>query len=327
MADLATSYLGLEMKNPLIVSSSNLTASVDKIVDCERNGAGAVVCKSLFEEQIEADKGKLLEGVDTAQYSAAYEYLEKSTQYHYMDEYLGLIESAKKRVSIPVIASINCISVDTWLDYAKRFETVGADALELNVFVLPADVRVKGEEIENIYLDMCRKISRAISIPIALKLGSHFSGLANMLARLEEEGARGFVLFNRFYQPDVEIDNFRIVPSQIFSAEQEMSLSLRWIALLSGELEADFAAATGIHDSAGVIKQLLVGAKAVQLCTTLYQNGLGKIREILAEIELWMEKHSFGALADFHGKLCQERSDDPQSYERAQYVKALVGVS
>lgn len=327
MADLSTSYLGLTLKNPLVVSSSNLTSTVEKIVKCEDHGAAAVVCKSLFEEQIEADSGKMLEDVDSAQYSAAYEYLEKSSQYHYMDAYFSLIEEAKKRVSIPVIASVNCLSVDRWIDYAKRFEAVGADALELNVFILPSDVRTKGETVERVYLDMCGALSRRVKLPFAMKLGSHFSGLANMLSRLEAEGAAGFVLFNRFYNPDVDIERLRLVAAPLLSAPEEMALSLRWIALLSGEMKADFAAATGIHDTKSVIKQLLVGAKTTQLCTALLKHGLSYMSTIIEELEEWMDRHSFPAISDFQGKLCQEQSSDPGSYERAQYVKALVGIS
>lgn len=327
MVDLSTSYLGLKLRNPFVVASSSLTDSVDKIVSCEAHGAGAVVCKSLFEEQVSADTGKMLASVDASQHSQAYEYLERSGQYHYMDDYFELIEEAKKRVDIPVIASVNCVGVDQWIDYAKRFEVVGADALELNVFILPGDVKVKGEEIEKRYLDMCSKVNRKVSIPFALKIGPHFSGLAHMLARLEGAGASGFVLFNRFYHPDVDIERFHLIPAKIFSAPQEMAQSLRWIALLSGEMKADFAAATGIHDSASVIKQLLVGAKITQLCTVLYQSGLEKLEEISREVESWMERHSFAAVSDFQGMLCQERSEDPELYERAQYVKALVGIS
>jgi dihydroorotate dehydrogenase (fumarate) len=326
MADLSTSYLGLKLKNPLVVSSSNLTSTVEKIVKCEENGAGAVVCKSLFEEQIESDTGKLLEDVNNAQYSEAYDYLQKSSQYHYMDTYFSLIEEAKKSVSIPIIASVNCLSADTWIDYAKRFEVVGADAIELNVFIMPSDVKEKGDSIERRYLDMCRKISKKISLPFALKIGSHFSGMANMLSKLEDEGARGFVLFNRFYHPDVDIEKMRLSHAPIFSAPEEMALSLRWIALMSGEMDADFAAATGIHDGQSVVKQLLVGAKVTQLCTTLYKNGLGHMQTMLEELETWMERHSFSSVSDFQGKLCQERSSDPASYERAQFVKALVGI-
>lgn len=327
MSDLSIKYMGLSLRNPLIVSSSNLTSSVEKVVACEEAGAGAVVLKSLFEEQIAADTKEMLKDVNEAQLSSAYEYLNRAGSSHYMDNYFGLVEEAKKKVSIPVIASINCTSAGTWIDYATRFEKVGADAIEFNVFVLPADVNKKSNEIESIYLELCRKIKRKIHIPFSLKIGSHFTGLANILKQLSDEGARGLVLFNRFYQPDVNIDKFKIVPANIMSAPEEMLLSLRWIALLSGEIESDFAAATGIHDSKSIIKQLLVGAKAVQLCTVLFQRKLEIIGILLREIEEWMSKHDFKSIGDFCGMLCQERSDKPEVYERAQYVKALVGIS
>ena len=327
MADLKTKYLGLDLKNPVIVASSNLTASVDKIVECENAGAGAVVLKSLFEEQIKADTAQMMEGVADAHYAEAFDYLTKTGDYHYIDEYLTLLEGAKSKVSIPVIASLNCVSDGSWIDYAQRLEKLGADALELNIFVLPAAVRKKGEEIEQIYLDVCRRIRKRISIPFALKIGSHFSGLANMIKNLKDEGAAGFVLFNRFYQPDVDIEKLTIVPAKTLSAPQEMALSLRWIALLSGEIEADFAAATGIHDGTSIVKQLLVGAKAVQLCSVLYQNGIDYAGTMLRVVTEWMERHNFSSLDDFLGMLNREKLDDPELYERAQYVKALVGLS
>jgi dihydroorotate dehydrogenase (fumarate) len=327
MADLTTKYLGLTLKNPIIVSSSNMTATVDKVVSCADAGAGAIVLKSLFEEQIQADTAKMMDDVDDAHYSAAYDYLKKSGNYHYIDEYLTLLEEAKSRVSVPVIASLNCVSSGSWIDYAQRLERLGADALELNVFVIPADVSKRGEEIEKIYVDVCRKVRRKINIPFSLKIGSHFSGLANMIKVLTSEGASGFVLFNRFYQPDVDIEKLAIVPAKILSAPQEMALSLRWIALLSGEIDADFAAATGIHDGKSVVKQLLVGAKAVQLCSVLYQNGLDYIQTMLHVVDEWMGRHDFASIEAFQGMLCQEESAHPEVYERAQYVKALVGIS
>ena len=327
MADLSTQYLGINLKNPIIVSSSNLTSSVEKVKKCEQAGAGAVVLKSLFEEQIQADTAKMIQGVDESQVSAAYDYLTKSGNYHYMDEYLALLEQAKDELSIPVIASINCVSSGTWIDYAQRFERLGADALELNMFILPANVGKKGEEIEKVYLEVCSKIRKEISIPFSLKLGPHFSGLANMIGMLTEEGVDGFVLFNRFYQPDVDIEVLNIIPAKVFSASQEMALSLRWIALLSGEIKADFAAATGIHDGKSVIKQLLVGARAVQLCSVLYENGVEYMGTILRVLDEWMDRHNYGTVGDFRGMLCQEKSANPEMYERAQYVKALVGIS
>ena len=327
MADLTTKFLGIDLKNPVIVSSSNLTASADKIVACEKAGAGAVVLKSLFEEQIQADTAKMMDNIDEAHVSESYSYLMKTGNYHYIDEYLTLLQEAKSRVSIPVIASINCVSPGSWIDYAERLEKLGADALELNVFILPADVAKLGVDIENIYIDVCRKVKKKITIPFSLKIGPHFSGLANMIRVLADEGAAGFILFNRFYQPDVDIENLKIVPAREFSAPQEMALALRWIALLSGEIEADFAAATGIHDGESVVKQLLVGAKAVQLCSVLYQKGVDYIQTILKEVADWMDRHNYASIGAFRGILCQEESDHPEAFERAQYVKALVGIS
>ncbi|MBT3274009.1 MAG: dihydroorotate dehydrogenase-like protein [Spirochaetales bacterium] len=327
MADLSTTYLGLKLKNPLIVSSCNLTASVEKILECESAGAGAVVLKSLFEEQIQADTAKMMESVDETQVSTQYDYLSKTGNYHYIDQYLSLLEDAKAQVNIPIIASVNCVSSGSWIDYAQRLERLGADALELNMFLLPADVGKKGEELEKVYLDVCRKIKRKLSIPFSLKLGFHFSGLANMIKQLANEGASGFVLFNRFYQPDVDIEKMKIVPARILSAPEEMAQSLRWIALLSGEIGADFAAGTGVHDGKSVIKQLLVGASAIQICSILLQNGLGYIQTLLSVVSEWMDRHGYASLEDYKGVLCQEESENPEIYERAQYVKALVGIS
>jgi dihydroorotate dehydrogenase (fumarate) len=327
MADLATKYLGLDLKNPIIVSSSSLTASADKIVECEKAGAGAVVLKSLFEEQIQADTAQMMDKIDDAHVSESFDYLTRTGNYHYIDEYLTLLEEAKSKVSIPVIASLNCVSSGSWIDYAERLEKLGADALELNVFILPADAGTVGQEIEKVYIDVCQKVRKRVTIPFALKIGPHFSGLANMIKVLAGEGASGFVLFNRFYQPDVDIEKLAIIAAKELSAPQEMALSLRWIALLSGEIEADFAAGTGIHDGNSVVKQLLVGAKGVQICSVLYQNGIGYIQTMLNVVSEWMDRHNFTSLKDFQGMLCQEESDRPQDYERAQYVKALVGIS
>jgi len=327
MADPKTTYLGLDLKNPIIVSSSGLTASVDKVVECEEAGAGAVVLKSLFEEQITADTEKMMESVDEAHLASAFDYLVKSGDYHYTDEYLSLLEQVKSRVSIPVIASLNCVSSGKWIDYAQRLEKLGADALELNIFILPASVEARGEEIERTYVEVCRQIRKKVSIPFALKIGSHFSGLANMVKRLAGEGASGFILFNRFYQPDVDIEKLKIVPGKMLSAPEEMALSLRWIALLAGEIKADFAAATGIHDGKSIVKQLLVGARAVQLCSVLYQNGVDYLKAMLGVVTEWMDRHNFASVEDFCGMLNRAELEDPAMYERAQYVKALVGIS
>ncbi|MEW5818474.1 MAG: dihydroorotate dehydrogenase-like protein, partial [Spirochaetota bacterium] len=327
MPDLTTTYLGLRLKNPIIVSSSNLTATVEKVVECENSGAGAVVLKSLFEEQIIADTEEMIKDVDYTVHPDAFDFFRGMGQNYHTDNYIKLIEDAKARVSIPVIASLNCVTAGKWIKYAENLEKAGADALELNVFILPADVRKSSMEIENIYIDIARKIKRSVKIPVAMKIGFHFSGMAQMLKNLSDEGIDGLVLFNRFYRPDVDIEKLRLRAAKIYSTPQEIALPLQWIALLSGEIFSDFAATTGIHDADGVIKQLLVGAKAVQLCSTFYLNGIGFIKAILTGVENWMERHNFKKIDEFCGKLCQEQSENPEQYERSQYIKALVGIS
>jgi len=327
MTDYSVNYLGLELKNPLVVASSNLTADVAKIADCQKHGAGAVVLKSLFEEQILHDSGKMIQDLDMDSFADAADFFRGSSQDYYMDQYLKLVEDVKKDTDIPVIASLNCVSDGKWISYAKDLQNMGADALELNVFIIPADVKKTSEQLEHIYESIVHKIKKIIGIPVSMKLGCHFTGIANVMSRLANGGIDGLVLFNRFYKPDIDIERMKLIPAKVFSAQEEMALSLQWIALLSGELECDFSATTGIHDSKAVIKQLLAGAKTVQLCSALYKNGLEYINVILKELGQWMEKHGFENIPAFCGKLSQEASADPSAYERAQYIKALVGIS
>ncbi len=327
MSNLQTTYMGLSLRNPLIVSSSKLTSTVPQILKCEEHGAGAVVLKSLFEEQIMADKENLMDNVNYLSHAEAFDYTSVMAQEYLLDDYVSLVEEAKNKASIPVIASLNCVSAGNWIEYANRLEDAGADALELNVFILPANVRVTGGELEKIYLEIARKIKRKISIPVAMKIGYHFSGLANMISRLADEGLDGIVLFNRFYKPDVNIDKLVLKAAPVFSEPNEINLSLQWIALLSGEIDLDFAATTGIHSGEGAIKQLLVGAKAVQICSVLYSNGIEFLDDIVKTLESWMEKQHFSSISDFCGMLCQENSDNPEAYERSQFVKAIVGIA
>ncbi len=327
MADLSTTYMGLKLRNPIVAASSRLTSTPEKVLECEQAGAGAVVLKSLFEEQIESDTQGMIGNMNVNEHADASDFFSGMGHNYYLVDYVKLVEDVKNRASIPVIASLNCVHPGRWLEYAKRFENVGADALELNVFVLPASVSLDGRQAEQPYFDILAQIKRAVGIPVAMKIGCHFSGLANMLKRLSSEGADALVLFNRFYRPDVDIENLRIIPASILSSPEEMSLSLQWIALLSGELPVDFSATTGVHDGKGLIKQLLVGARTVQLCSTLYKNGFKQIGVMLSELSAWMDRHSFASIKDFNGKLCQESSDKPELYERSQYVKALVGIS
>mgnify|MGYP006289536981 CR=1 FL=1 len=327
MADLSTQYLGLTLKNPLIVASSKLTSTLDSLKKCEDAGAGAVVLKSLFEEQIVSDSGRMLENLNAQVHAEAYDYTQVMSEEYYLDEYLKLVEDAKKALTIPVIASLNCITAGKWIDYAEAFDRVGADALELNVFIMPADSMNDGRSIEKTYLGIAKKIKRTVKLPVAMKIGPHFSGLSAMMHALCEEGIDGLVLFNRFFRPDIDVENLELIPAKVFSSPDEIALSLQWIALMSGEIACDLSATTGIHDSNGVVKQLLAGAKTTQLCSTLYGHGIDFLSTILSGLENWMIRHEFSGIGEFNGMLCQERSEHPEAYERSQYIKALVGIS
>lgn len=326
MNNLETTYLGLKLKNPVLVASSKLTSNPEKLKRCEQAGAGAVVLKSLFEEQIVTDAGSLTDNLDPTVHAEAWDYSRIMSEEYVLDNYLALVEEAKQALSIPVIASLNCVTAGKWIDYARRFEQAGADALELNVFIMPADAARTSTDIESIYFDILRKIKKKVSLPIALKIGPHFSGLAHFLAELAEEGTDGLVLFNRFYKPDIDIESEKLVHANALSMPQEMTLPLQWIALMSGELDCDISATTGIHDAEGVVKQLLAGAKTVQLCSVLLKNGVDHLSVVLSGLEKWMKRHNYSTVDDFRGTLCQESSDNPLAYERSQYIKAIVGI-
>ena len=327
MADLKTKYMGIELSSPLIAASSGLTASVDKIKEFEQAGAGAVVLKSLFEEQILFDSNKMTEGYNAGIHADALDFFNGMSSNYFLDEYLTLVEECKKAVDIPVIASVNCVSDGAWLKYAKRFENVGADALELNAFTIPVNKEMSSEDYENQYYALAKGIKGEVKIPVAFKLSPHFTSLARVLENIADEGVDALVLFNRFYRPDIDIKKMKMTHAPIFSAEEEMSMSLQWIALLSGEIETDFAATTGVHGYEGVVKQLLAGAKAVQLCSAVYKNGSSVFNEINTKLAGWMDENGFGSIADFNGRLCQEVSENPEAYERTQYMKAAVGIS
>jgi dihydroorotate dehydrogenase (fumarate) len=328
MADLSTTYLGLKLPNPIVAASCGLTATAAKVLECIEAGVGAVVLKSLFEEQILAEMQQDIQGAEIDAHTEAQDFLTHMGKDMHLDDHLKMVKEVKAAAKVPVIASLNCITSREWMDYAVSLERAGADALELNVFIMPASTRSEGHDIEAVYLDIARKIRRKLSIPVAMKLGPHFSGLASMIRTLANEGINGFVLFNRFYRPDVDIQKLRLKTGPMLSTPEEMGASLQWIALLSGDVEeADFAAATGIHDGEAAVKQLLVGARAVQVCSTLYRNGLGRVAEMLRDLSTWMDGRGYRKIADFNGMLCRGRSEHPETYERAQYIKALVGVS
>jgi dihydroorotate dehydrogenase (fumarate) len=326
MADLSVTYMGLKLANPLIVSSSSLTNTVDKVKRCEDSHAGAVVLKSLFEEQIEAQTEEIEEESWPYPHPEAFDYVRQMGMRLGQDDYLKLISDAKKAVSIPVIASLNCISPKWWGNYATEIARAGADAIELNIAILPADLERSAEEVEKTYVRIIEGIRRRVEIPVAAKIGPYFTALPRFARQLCDAGAAALVLFNRFYQMDIDIEKLALAPGYHLSSPDEIYLPLRWIAILSGQVSCDLAASTGVHDGKGIIKQLLAGAKAVQVCSHLYQKGMNSIEAMLEQLRDWMERHKHQSIADFQGKMCMEASEKPEYYERLQYIKVFVGL-
>ncbi len=322
MTDLSTTYLGLRLDNPVIASSSGLTSTLDGVRRCADAGAGAVVLRSIFEEQIDAEAAAATgSGASYGYQLEAEEYLERYGREGAVEPYLELIREAKRAVSVPVIASVHCVSSGGWTDFAARVQDAGADALELNVFVLPVDPRQGAIQNERIYFDVASAVTGRVEIPVALKIGPYFSGLAQTLIQLSRSGIRGLVLFNRPFPIDFDVDTMELVPGVIYSSPAEMHASLRWISILSGKVFCDLAAATGVHDGAAVVKQLLAGASAVQVCSALYQNDVAYLSVMVREVGEWMERQGYDRLAQFRGALAQKHVANPAAYERVQFMK------
>ncbi|MFP4549033.1 MAG: dihydroorotate dehydrogenase-like protein [Fidelibacterota bacterium] len=324
--NLKTNYLGLELANPIIVSSCGLSKTIEGIKDIEKAGAGAVVLKSMFEEQIQAETNETTKYVGVDSHTEAYDYLRNYSNEYSVSAYLDLVEKAKREVAIPVIASLNCYSPEGWTDYAKKLEESGADALELNIGFLNSDINKNSQEVEALYFEMVKKVLKKVNIPVAVKLGPYFSSLAYFSSRLVTLGVRGLVLFNRFYRIDFDIDNFKYASGSPFSRPEEISLPLQWIASLSSSIRCDFSGSTGVHDGPGVVKMLLAGAHSVQVCSTLYKNKLDKIGEMKVYLSEWMENNNFTNIDSFRGKLSREESGEAEKLDRLQYIKALTGI-
>lgn len=321
MSQLETTYLGLKLKNPVIVGSSGLTSSIEKIKKIEEKGAGAIVLKSIFEEQIKFEAGKMAIESDSPE---AWDYVNYYVKNNKVHEYLELIKKAKEEVKIPVIASINCVSSKEWTGFAKSIEEAGADAIEINVFVLPNDRNASAEHYENIYFELAEKLKSTLNIPFAFKLGSHFSNLVGFIQKLNVQGV---VLFNRFYAPDIDIDNMKFTTSEVFSNPADIRNSLRWVGIISSKIaDMDIAASTGVHDGKAVVKQLLAGASVVQVCSTLYKNGIDHLENIIKELEEWMNKHGYSNIDEFRGKMSYSKIDDPLIYERSQFMKYFSNI-
>ena len=322
MASLATTYLGLKLRNPIIVGSSGLTATVAGVKELEEKGAGAVVLKSIFEEEIAVELDQIIKSAKRTAYNLEqFDYMDYRLREEKINKYTQLIEGCKKAVSIPVIASVNCVYSHEWTAYAKHLESAGADALELNMFFLPSDLTRGSHEKEKAYLKIVEKVQKEVSIPIALKISYYFTDLGPMIQELSKTGISGLVLFNRFYSPDFDIEKLEVTPANVFSSPAELYLSLRWMAMMSGRVKCDLAASTGVHDGKAVIKQLLAGAKAVQVVSALYKKGKGHIQTLLTDLEEWMNRKGYKNIRQFRGKMSQKKSTNPAIYERMQFMK------
>jgi len=319
MADLSTIYAGLKLRNPFIISSSGLTSSLDKIRNLDRLGAGAVVLKSLFEEQISHEAGKLMEGTD---YPEAVDYVRHYARNNSLGEYLNLIKDARKAVNIPVIASINCTSVSEWMEFGLRIQEAGADAIELNVYILPIDTTKSSAEYEKIYLDLVTEMKKIVKIPVLIKLGSYFTNLNLLVNNLYFRKADAVVLFNRYYEPDINLNDMTFGSSEVFSSPADIRNTLRWIGIISSQIkEMNIAASTGVHSGEAAVKLILAGAKAVQVCSVLYKKGPDYLAEMIDNFEEWMTNNKYLSVNDFRGIMNYSNIPDPAVYERAQFMK------
>jgi dihydroorotate dehydrogenase (fumarate) len=326
MVDLSTQYLGMNLRNPVIAGSSGLTNSVKKIKEMEENGAGAVVLKSIFEEEIAFEYEDILKEAESKGYNLEqFDYYDYKIKEDNLSKYTTLISESKQSVSIPVIASVNCVYSHEWLAFAAQLEKAGADALELNMFFLPSDFERTSEEKEKVYFEIVEQVQKAVTIPIALKISYYFSNLGPMIQKLSNTGISGLVLFNRFFSPDFDIDKFEVKSSNVFSTPSELAISLRWVAIMAERVNCDLAASTGVHDGAAVIKQILAGANAVQVASALYKHGKEHIGVMIRSVEEWMQNKGYSQLSDFRGKMSQAKSSNPAAYERAQFMKYFGG--
>ncbi|HUI28691.1 MAG TPA: dihydroorotate dehydrogenase-like protein [Candidatus Acidoferrales bacterium] len=326
MIDLKTKYLGLQLKNPIVPSASPLSKNLDSMKRLEDAGASAIVMYSLFEEEIAHESAELDHYLHygTESYPEALTYMPSAAEYNLEpDAYVDLLRKAKESLGIPVIPSLNGITPGGWIKYAKHFEDAGADAIELNVYYIATDERLTSLDIEERYIDVLSEVKEAVKIPVAVKLSPYFSSLPNLAARLVKAGADGLVFFNRFYQPDINLDELEVIPGVALSDSTASRLPMRWIAIFYGKLKVDLAASSGIHTAEDVIKTVMVGADITMMCSALLQNGAGHIAKILADMTLWFEEHEYESVAQMKGSMSQKSVADPGAFERANYIKAL----
>jgi dihydroorotate dehydrogenase (fumarate) len=326
MVDLTTTYLGLKLKNPVVASASPLSEKVETVQRLEEAGCAAVVMYSLFEEQIIHESLELDFFLNQGTYSSpeAQTYLPEAGRYTLApDLYIERLEKLKKAVNIPVLGSLNGVSSGGWIKYAKKIEEAGADALELNLYYLPTDPKLTPTELESAYVTLVSDIRQKIKIPIAVKLSPFFTSIPNIAKRLVEAGANGLVLFNRFYQPDIDLEALEVVPNLVLSTSHELRLPLRWIAMLYGRVSTDFALTSGIHSSEDVLKAMMAGASVAMVASELLQKGIERVPEILAGIEKWMVEHEYESISQMKGSMSQKAVAEPAAFERVNYMKVL----
>lgn len=324
--DLSTTYLGLKLRSPLVAAASPLSEEIDSIKQMEEAGAAAVVLYSLFEEQLRQDRLELARHLEhgTESFPEALTYFPEPEEFRLgPDEYLEHISKAKAAVKMPVIASLNGSSRGGWTQYAKAIEKAGADALELNIYYIPTDMNLSSLDVEQNYLDILKAVKSEVRIPVAVKLSPFFTNFANMARRLDEAGANGLVLFNRFYQPDIDLETLEIKPNILLSTPMAMRVPLRWIALLYGKVKASLAGTSGIHRASDVIKMLMAGADVTMLCSALIRHGVRQIGVIERDLVAWLEEHEYDSAQQLKGSLSQKNCADPSAFERAQYMKAI----
>jgi dihydroorotate dehydrogenase (fumarate) len=327
MMDFSTEYMGMKLRSPLVASASPLWDNLDNIKRAEDAGAGAVVLFSLFEEQIRHERELvnyyLSHGTDA--FAEAQTFFPEPPTYHARpDEYLELIHRARQAVSIPIIASLNGTSIGSWTKFARRMQEAGASALELNIYNIPTDMNVSGAEIEQSYIDILTAVKHTISIPVAIKLSPYFSNLANMARKLDNAGADALVLFNRFYQPDINLDTLEVEPHVLLSTPQALRLPLTWIGILHGRVRASLAATSGVHTAEDALKVLLAGANVAMMTSVLLKHGIGHLGDVQRDMLAWLEGNEYDSVTQLRGSLSQINSPDPAAFERVQYMRALT---
>jgi dihydroorotate dehydrogenase (fumarate) len=326
MTDLTTRYLGLNLKNPLVASASPLSERVETVKQMEQAGIGAVVMYSLFEEQIIHESLELDHYLNygTESFAEALTYLPDSGRYSLGPEkYVDHVKRLKDAVSIPVIGSLNGVSSGGWIQYAKRIEEAGADALELNIYYLPFDPAITSTGLEENYIQLVKDVRREIKIPLAVKVSPFLTGVANVLKQFAEAGADGLVLFNRFYQPDIDLEKMEVTPSLVLSTSSELRMPLRWIALLYGQIKADFAITSGVHTSEDVLKSMMAGASVTMMASELLKGGIKRIPEILSGMQMWMESNEYESVTQMKGSMSAQAVRQPHALRRSNYIKVL----